>query len=183
MSKQIKWDPSFAPSYTPEEMLRAGVFEGKYINALDGLPGYWYQIPKVLKKTDEPNPDLNKYGIKSRQPLSVWKENGWLTKHSPYGWFGWYCLYYLGRRIKEEDDWQIKRWRSFVARHQGQITASGHLKDQSKRTRQRQALLQWAWDSSLEFNDANLKKNLTKLKPKLSKGTSLTLESRLTQEW
>ena len=86
MSKEITWDPKFAPSYTPEEMLKLGVFEGKYINAVKGAPAAWKKIPKVLGPDDEPDPTINKYGVKSRQPLSVWKKNGWV-KTDKWGWF------------------------------------------------------------------------------------------------
>jgi len=90
MSKKITWDPRFGPSYTPEEMLRMGVFEGKYINAVKGVPASWKKIPKVLGPNDEPDEKLNYYGVKSRQPLSVWKKNGWTTKDSPLGWAQWF---------------------------------------------------------------------------------------------
>ena len=86
MPKQITWDPKFAPSYTPEEMLKLGVFEGKYINAVKGVPTAWKKIPKVLGPNDEPDPTINKYGVKSRQPLSVWKKNGWI-KTDKLGWY------------------------------------------------------------------------------------------------
>jgi hypothetical protein len=61
------------------------------------------------------------------------------------GWFQWYLRYYQGRRIAEYDDWQIKRWRSFVARHGAQVKKNGNG-DLSKRRKQRQALLHWAAD-------------------------------------
>ena len=157
------WDPTFTPSYTPEEMLKMGVFEGKYINAVKGLPAAWYKIDKVLKPDDDPDPNINKFGIKSRQPLSVWKKNGWI-KTDKNGWFEWFCHYWLGRRLGEEDKWQIGRWRSFVARHQGQIDASGQRSDTSKREKQRQGLLQWAWDSTTPFTEEQQKKNLARLK-------------------
>ena len=51
MSKTVTWDPTFGPSYTPEQMLKLGIFEGKYINAVEGLPKSWYGIPKVLIKS------------------------------------------------------------------------------------------------------------------------------------
>ena len=153
------WNPKFTPSYTPKEMLELGVFEGKYINNIKGLPSSWKSLPKVLGPKDEPDPKLNKFEVKSRQPLSKWKENEWI-KSDANGWFHFYCLYFLGRRLGKEDDWQIGRWASFVARHQGQINANCSLTDNKCRPIQRQALLQWGWDSSTKFTDEQRIKNL-----------------------
>jgi hypothetical protein len=158
-----KWDPRFAPCYTPLEMLEKGVFEGKYINAVKGLPASWYKVKKVLAKDQDPDPSINAFGIKSRQPLSVWKKNGWI-KTDKNGWFEWYCHYFLGRRLGKEDEWQIGRWRSFVARHQGQIDASGKKNDLKAREKQRQGLLQWGWDSTKSFDEKTLDKNLERFK-------------------
>lgn len=160
MSKD--WSPLFGPSYTPEEMLKLGVFEGKYINAVKGVPAAWKKIDKVLKPGDEADPKLNKYGVKSRQPLSVWKENGWI-KSDKNGWMEFYINYYLGRRLGAEDDWQIGRWRSFVARHQGQIVASCKITDDSCHAKQRQGLLQWAWDSSVKYSEEQVTKNAKRM--------------------
>ena len=161
---KIKWDREFTPSYTPKEMLELGVFEGKYINALSDLPKSWYKLPKVLGPDDDPDPKVNKYGVKSRQPLSVWKEKGWTTKLSPYGWFQWYCLYFLGRRDEKEDALQIGRWKSFVARHNAQVQAKCKAGDKECHTKQRQGLLQWAWNSDTPFTDTQREKNLKRLK-------------------
>lgn len=181
------WDPKFAPSYSPKEMLELGVFEGKYINAIKGLPGSWYQLPKVVKPEEEPDVSLNKYKIKSRQPLSVWKKNGWTTENSPNGWFEWYCLYYQGRRLVEEDTWQINRWRSFVARHMGQLATNCSLSDESKCAKQRQGLLQWGWDSTkkytLEQRFDNLKKlNVSITMQELEKIEGISSEQKLKTE-
>lgn len=156
------WQNDFGPSYTPKEMLELGVFEGKYVNNIKGIPGDWKNTPKVLGSKDKPDPSINKYGVKSRQPLSTWKKNDWI-RSDPNGWFAWYCNYYLGRRLGEEDEWQIKRWRSFVARHQAQIKADpkGKLKD--RRLAQKQALLQWGWDWEQDFNPDNVDKNVRRI--------------------
>ena len=74
------WDVKFAPSYTPLEMLEAGVFEGKYINAVKGLPASWYKLDTVKKPNEDPDPKVNKFKVKSRQGLSVWRENGWIKR-------------------------------------------------------------------------------------------------------
>ncbi len=169
-NSKVLWDPSFGPSYNPEQMLKMGVFEGKYINVIQGLPEAWYNIPKVLKKTDDPDPSINYYKVKSRQPLSVWKKNGWTDPDYEYGWFHWYCLYYLGRRLGEKDELEINRWRSFVARHQGQIKANCNLNDKNCRPKQRQALLQWGWGSSTLFNDQQVTRNARKLARSLNVG-------------
>ena len=137
------FDRGFQPHYSPQEMLEMGVFEGKYCNdCREELPSDWFLNAKV---SDLPEIALNYFGIKSRQPLNVWQEKGWIYGPDPRGWFQWYCRYYLGRRLPEIDQIQIKRWRAFT-RHAGQIRANCEPGDIFCRRRQRQALLQWSHD-------------------------------------
>lgn len=137
------FDPDFQPFHSPAEMLALGVFEGKYMNdCREEFPENWFEKAKLSAVAD---PEVNYFGIKSRQPLSHWRDKGWIHGPDPRGWFQWYCRYYLGRRLPEVDQIQIKRWRGF-ARHAGQIRANCHPGDIFCRPRQRQALLQWAYD-------------------------------------
>ncbi|MEP7172196.1 MAG: hypothetical protein ABI705_01775, partial [Aestuariivirga sp.] len=64
----------------------------------------------------------------------------------PRGWFQWYCRYYMGRRMPEEDKRQIKRWKAF-RRHVAQVRMNCDPDNPFCRPRQRQALLHWAYDS------------------------------------
>jgi hypothetical protein len=133
----------FTPHHSPAEMLAMGVFEGKYCSDCgDELPEEWLAGAKLSRVAD---PKVNFFGVKSRQPLSVWRDKGWIVEPDPRGWFQWYCRYYLGRRLPEVDAWQIKRWRAF-ARHAGQVRANCDPGDVFCRPRQRQGLLQWAHD-------------------------------------
>jgi hypothetical protein len=133
----------FRPQFSPNEMLAMGVFEGKYCNdCTDELPAEWFTKARI---SDKPNPELNYFGVKSRQSLTHWREKGWIVGTDPRGWFQWYCRYYLGRRQTEIDALQVKRWRSF-ARHAGQIRANCDPGDIFCRRKQRQALLQWSHD-------------------------------------
>lgn len=135
------FDAGFEPYYSPSEMLEMGVFEGKYCNDCGGeFPANWFEHAKL---SDQPDESINYFGIKSRQPLSVWRQKGWIYGPDPRGWFQWYCRYYLGRRLPEIDAMQIKRWRGF-ARHAGQVRANCEPGNIFCRRRQRQALLQWA---------------------------------------
>lgn len=168
----LNWHPLFGPSYTPLEMLEMGVFEGKYINNIKGIPLEWKKLPTVVGPKDKPNVELNYYKVKSRQPLSVWKQNKWI-RSDKNGWFHWYINYYLGRRLGEEDEWQINRWRSFVARHQGQISKSCSLKDKDCRPKQRQGLLQWGWDSGTKFTENQVKENAERMASLTSSNLSL----------
>ena len=163
MSTSITWDESFRPSYTPPEMIELGVFEGLYVAAIPDLPSSWYKHPNVLPRGSESDIEINHFKVKSRMSLKDWEEKGWTTKDAPLGWFQWYCYYYLGRRIPKEDKLQIGRWNSYVARHQGQIVAAKQTTDLTKRVKQRQGLLQWAWDSTKEYNDINKRNNLIRL--------------------
>jgi hypothetical protein len=133
----------FKPYCSPARMLELGVFEGKYLNDCAGeFPASWFENARL---SDVPDVSLNHFGIKSRQPLSVWREKGWIVEPDPRGWFQWYCRYYLGRRLADVDAHQIKRWRAF-SRHAGQIRANCEPGDIFCRRRQRQGLLQWAYD-------------------------------------
>jgi hypothetical protein len=133
----------FSPFYSPQKILEMGVFEGKYCNdCTNEFPQEWYRNSKTGHL---PDPALNYFGVKSRQPLGVWRQKGWIYGPDPRGWFQWYCRYYLGRRLLEVDHIQIRRWRAF-ARHAGQIRANCDHGDIFCRPRQRQALLQWSHD-------------------------------------
>ena len=142
------FDPEFSPDLSPQRMLAHGVFEGKYLNdCVEEFPREWFE--GALKKLSPHKADVTKnyFQIKSRQPLSTWVEKGWITADDPdvRGWFQWYCRYYLGRREPDLDQRQIKRWRAF-RRHAGQIRKNCTPGNLTCRPRQRQALLQWAYD-------------------------------------
>ena len=74
-SKNLQtWDPSFAPCFTPEEMLDRGVFMDCHYNyAINGLPDAWYKHKNVLTRKEEPDEKRNYYGVVSRQSLKVWR--------------------------------------------------------------------------------------------------------------
>jgi hypothetical protein len=157
----------FQPDLTPAEMLMLGVFEGKYMNdCIREFPAEWFlgALMTGSLSPSAPNPMCNLFKIKSRQPLSVWRQNGWAPSRNPpatdhyhgmlagitsnpdeRGWFQWYCRYWMGRRIPELDRVQIARWRAF-RRHAGAIRANCRRADLACRPRERQALLQWAYN-------------------------------------
>ena len=140
-----RFDPRFKPQLTPKRMLTLGVFGGKYMtDCRDEFPADWFAKAKL--SPDKSDPKLNFFGVDASLPLKVWRDKGWIYPEDPRGWFQWYCRYYMGRRIPEEDDRQIKRWRA-IARHVGAIRKHCRSGDWSCRRRQRQALLHWAYDS------------------------------------
>jgi len=140
-----QFEPEFKPDLTPREMLQLGVFCGKYLtDTRQEFPKSWFVGAKLAPKRRDCS--LNFFGVDASQPLSVWRQKGWLHPDDPRGWFQWYCRYYLGRRMKDEDRRQIKRWKA-MRRHVRQIEQNCERGDIFCRPRQRQALLHWAYDS------------------------------------
>lgn len=152
----------FEPELTPKQMLLLGVFEGKYLNdCVLEFPKEWWTQP-VLANLSPERPDIscNYFNIKSRLSLQEWEDRGWIPivegDKDIRGWFQWYCRYYMGRRMKKVDEAQIKRWHAFK-RHRAQVekNCKGKCKRGKDyldsepckcRPRQRQALLQWAYN-------------------------------------
>ncbi|MEN9338023.1 MAG: hypothetical protein RIQ41_337 [Candidatus Parcubacteria bacterium] len=138
------FDPQFKPDLTPQEMLALGVFGGKYMtDCKDEFPKDWFTDAKLSPEKHDAS--LNFFAVKASQPLSVWRAKGWIWHDDPRGWFQWYCRYYMGRRC-EDDARQIKRWRA-MTRHVAQLRNKCRVGDYSCNTKQRQALLHWAYDA------------------------------------
>ncbi|MBN1629720.1 MAG: hypothetical protein JW990_08150 [Thermoleophilia bacterium] len=139
------FDEEFTPELTPREMLALGVFGGKYMtDCRDEFPAEWFVKAKL--SPEKKDPALNYFGVDASLPLSEWVKRGWIHPDDPRGWFQWYCRYYLGRRMPDEDARQIGRWKA-MRRHVAQIRRNCHPSDLSCRQKQRQALLHWAYDS------------------------------------
>lgn len=138
------FDSDFKPELTPQQMLKLGVFGGHYFEGEhDEFPAEWFRDAKVSAVHD---PSLNYFGVDASQPLAEWQRKGWIYEEDPRGWFQWYCRYYLGRRIPNEDTRQIKRWKH-MTRHIAQLQHACEPGDMNCHRRQRQALLHWAYDS------------------------------------
>ena len=136
----------FQPQLTPKEMLELGVFGGKYMNdCYDEFPVSWFENAKI---STNKNIQLNYFKVQASLPLSHWREKGWIYNDDPRGWFQWYCRYFMGRRILDEDIRQIKRWKA-IKRHLGAVIKNCKSLDLECRKKQRQALLHWAYDSRL----------------------------------
>ncbi len=134
----------FLPQLSPKEMLKRGVFGGKYMSdGTEEFPVDWFEKAKLCSEIHDPK--LNYFGVNASQTLAEWRRKGWIYKDDPRGWFQWYCRYYMGRRCPD-DERQIKRWKS-MRRHIGQITKNCCYLDLDCRPRQRQALLHWAYDT------------------------------------
>ena len=126
-------------------MLEAGVFGGHYFKGnISEYPKSWFQKAKINDSEFDIN--LNYFKVKSGLTMDEWIKKGWIFNEDPLGWFQWYCRYTMGRRLQEIDKIQIMRWKSYGARHKGAIFKNCKKYDMECRKRQRQALLQWAYN-------------------------------------
>jgi hypothetical protein len=136
--------PEFRPDLTPRQMLELGVFGGKYMTDCRAeFPAEWFERARLSPERHDPA--LNCFGVSASKPLAYWRAKGWIYPEDPRGWFQWYCRYYSGRRCPD-DSRQIRRWKA-MARHVAQLRKHCPPGDLGCRPRQRQALLQWAYDT------------------------------------
>ena len=92
----------------------------------------------------------------SEASMDKWPEH-WIHPQDPLGWLQWYQRYSGGRRT-DDDERQMKRWRSFKARH-----GSQYLKNPTDR--RRAALRNWG------INVENLSKEAALLEPEVERHT------------
>jgi len=122
--------PDFRPNLTPKEVLHRGSFGGTYFrditssvlgqrlkgrDAIAELPKDWFEglNLKYHVCSQVYNPTINKYGVRCGGGLDMWESSGWIAEQDPYGWFQWYCHFYLGRRTND-DDRQISRGKGVI---------------------------------------------------------------------
>ena len=143
--KNLDFYKIFKPQLSPKKMLELGVFGGSYFGSninIKEYPKSWFEKAKISKNFDI---TLNRFRVKAGLSREHWIEKGWIFKEDPLGWFQWYCRFINGRRITHIDEIQIKRWKNFK-RHVTAIEKNCEKGDLGCRKRQRQAILQWAYN-------------------------------------
>jgi hypothetical protein len=164
--------PDFKPNLSPKEVLQKGSFGGTYYrpiysqvvekqlkNQHQEYPDSWFEGLDVPKQITSPTYDksVNTYNIKCGQSLLDWEKSGWISNLDPYGWFQWYCRFYLGRRHPQEDARQIQRWKNLTGEkgrhrnslisqiHKARINSDISIHDKSISPRRRQSLQHWGY--------------------------------------
>ena len=76
--------PGFEPQLTPKQMLKLGVFGGKYMTDCCGeFPASWFAGARLCAERRDPR--LNYFGVNASQSLAVWRRNGWIHPQDPRG--------------------------------------------------------------------------------------------------
>ena len=160
--------PDFTPALSPESILRAGAFGGGYFRPINcsvtrrvyreawrEFPASWFAGLDVAKTVASPvyRAEVNRYGVACGQSLEAWQASGWITAWDPFGWFHWYCRFFLGRRC-EDDERQMSRWRAIcgpTGRWKSNLAAKvlaarATFDDARVSPVVRQTLLHWAYE-------------------------------------
>ena len=133
----------FKPELSPKKMLELGVFGGSYFDdKIKEYPKSWFKNAKLSKTFSV---EQNRFRIKAGLSRKEWINKGWIFKEDPLGQFQWYCRFENGRRISRIYEIQIKRWKAF-RRHVIAIKKNCEPGNIHCRKRQRQAILQWAYN-------------------------------------
>ena len=119
-----------------------GNFFFELLDKIKEFPKSWFKNAKLSKTFDIKK---NRFRIAAGLSRKQWIDKGWIFKEDSLGWFQWYCRFANGRRIPHIDAIQIKRWKAFK-RHVSAIKKNCDPGDIHCRKKQRQAILQWAYN-------------------------------------
>jgi len=174
----FKDHPEFKPNLSPKDVFKKGSFGGTYFRpiyssitkkkyngktVISEYPKSWFTGLNIEKEVISETYDkkVNKYGVKCGSSLEAWEKSGWIVKEDPYGWFQWYCRFYKGRRLYD-DERQIDRWAKiagpngrFRRRLMNEIIKQGKkYDDPSVSPVIRQVLLHWGYElTKKDFED------------------------------
>jgi len=178
--------PLFRVNLTPKQVLQAGSFGGTYFRPIQSgvtgemyrgahkeFPTDWFEGLNIKTQVTSATycKEENKYGVKCGGDLDMWESSGWISNIDPYGWFQWFCRFYMGRR-STDDERQIKRGMGVMGlkgrfRNQliGRCARGGRSFDDTTISPViRQALQHWGYQLTQEDADAYVKlKGLPKL--------------------
>merc|ERR1711871_1378915 len=176
--------PEFRPNLDPGQVMKLGSFGGTYFrpitSAVTGksykkvyteFPAAWFEgLKKHQVASKSYDPGLNRYRVKCGGSLDMWESSGWISDIDPYGWFQWYCRFFLGRR-SSDDERQVKRALGVCGkkgrfRNQliGKCARAGTTYDDATISPViRQALQHWGYELTKRDADAYVK--LKKLPP------------------
>jgi len=179
---KFKDHPEFTPTLSPSEVLKAGAFGGTYFRDIDSIPANkkfigldvikefpaaWFKGLDIDRMVCCPYYDArkNKFQEHCGGGLDMWENSGWISPQDPYGWFQWYCRFFLGRR-STDDDRQIARWVCCAGKSgrwksnlTGKISRKGAaLDDHTVSPKIRQILLHWAYELTEKDANAYIKK-------------------------
>lgn len=171
----------FQPNLTPADVLQLGSFGGTYFRDIESavtnkllkgratieeFPKAWFKELNVAKQVCSSSYDeqVNQYKVTCGVCLGQWETSGWISPLDPYGWFQWYCRFFLGRR-SSDDDRQIGRFRQICSLRRGQlcgalIKANATCGDTKVSPVMRQSLQHWAY----RLTPADLRKHRANLK-------------------
>jgi len=139
--------PEFRPCYTPAQMFNMGIFGGGYFQIETSLPAEFINdVSESWSQSKNPDTKKNFYEVGCGASLDWWTQQKLIHPDDPNGWVEWYVKFYYGRR-HQDDDRQIKRFRSFVSRHMGMLRGYQSKGRDSAKTKQN--LLQWAWNHEI----------------------------------
>ena len=110
LHRVIMWHwPCPAADWRP---ISSGVTGETYKEQWKEFPAEWFHgltpSKHLARSWNKYDSSVNTYKVKCGGTLDMWESSGWISHLDPYGWFQWYCRFYLGRRTTD-DSRQIAR--------------------------------------------------------------------------